>query len=98
MSSLIAIKLNTNMWLVSIKLSLLSSLILCGTVQTCTTYTTIITRSLFLSAYNFLQATLVRYSSDTTIRYSAHNLVVSANLYLLDLYIEELQTHNFAQS
>ena len=55
MSSLIANKVKTNMHSVSIKF-IIVRIILCSTVQTCITYTTIITtiatRSLLLSAYN----------------------------------------------
>ena len=51
MSSLTANKLKTNMWLISVKLFIVR-IILCATVQTYYTYTTITTRSLFLSAYN----------------------------------------------
>ena len=96
MSSLIANKVKINMYLVSIKFFIVHP-VLCATVQTYNMYTTIITTittpSLCLSAFTtFLQATLVRYSSHTTIRYSAHNLFVSTNIYSLDLYSKELPT------
>ena len=42
------------------------------------------------------RVTLVRYSFHMAIRYSAHNIFVNSNLYLLDLYIEELQTRNLS--
>ena len=42
-----------------------------------------------------MQATFVHYSSQTAIRYSAHNLFVSANLYSFDL--PNLQTRNLFQ-
>ena len=81
--------------LVSIKLFLVRT-ILCATVQTYTAYTTITTRSLFCLPTTFLQATLVRYSSHTTIPYSVHTLCVSTNTYSLDVYSEELLTTTFS--
>ena len=52
-----------------------------------TTYMTIITTITIRYPYlltTFLQVKLVRYTSHTTIRYSDHNLFVSANLYSLE--------------
>ena len=70
--------------------------LLCATVQNYNSYKTIITTIttclLFLSAYNLFASNTCSYSSHTIIRYSAHNLFVSTNLYLIDLYSEELQT------
>ena len=43
-----------------------------------------------------LQATLVHFSSHTAIRYYAHNLFVSANVYSLDLHKGDLQTRNLS--
>ena len=71
------------------------STILCATVQTNNTYTTIITtittRSLFLSAYNlFASNTCSLFFSHNYLLFS-HNLFVSTNTYSLDLYSEELE-------
>ena len=41
----------------------------------------------------FLQATLVRYSFHTTIRYSAHNIFCKHNTYSLDLQTLNLSSH-----
>ena len=40
---------------------------------------------------SILEATLARYSSHTHFRYSAHELILSAKTYALDLHSEELQ-------
>ena len=56
--------------------------ILCANAQTCTTLLT-----------TFLQATLVRYCSHTTIRYSAHNLFCKQYTYSVDLYNTQPQLH-----
>ena len=50
---------------------------------------------IFICLQAFLQATLVRYSFYTTIRCSAHNIFVSANLYQSNLHSSDLQTRNF---
>ena len=89
MISLITNTVKTNMRLVLVKLFIVRTII-CVTVQTYTTYKTIITtmttRSLFLSGYDLFASNAFH----TTIRYSVPNLFVST--YLLDLYSEELQT------
>ena len=95
MSSLIANKVKTNMYLVSLKLFIVRT-ILCSTVQTYTTYTIIMQQYLLIRCSylltTFFQATLVLYSLLTTIRYSAHNVFASSNTYSLELYSEEIQT------
>ena len=95
MSSFIANQIKTNMCSVSVKFFIVLS-----------TFVPLFTRnwyntnnnnnllsSLLLAAYNlFVITALIRHSSHTTIRYSAHNLFVSVNLYSLDFY--NLQTRN----
>ena len=76
MSSLIATKVKTNMCLDSLKLFIVHN-ILCSTVQTYATYTTLV-----LSAYNLLVSnTLISFCFQATIRYPANNPFIGANLY-----------------
>ena len=95
MSSLTSAKVKQICVLISPKLFIIRT-ILCPTVQTNTTYTTIIRTitilSLFLSTYNLYGNS----SSHTTIRYSDHNLFVSANLYSLEIHSGGLQTRNLS--
>ena len=83
-SLLIATKVKTNMCFNSLLFALSYS------IQTYTNY--FIRYSYLLTT--FLQVTLFRYSSHTTIRYFAYNLFMSANLYSVDLY--NLQTRNLS--
>ena len=90
MSSFIA-----NMCSFSVKLFIVHSLLLCHCSHlTDTNNNNNLLSSLLLAAYYnlFVSTALIRYSSHTTIRYSAHNLFVSVNLYSLDFY--NLQTRN----
>ena len=73
------------MCLISIKLFIVRT-ILCATVQTYTTFTTITTRLLFYSAYNL-------FASNTYSLFFSHNYsLFFSHPYSLDLHSEELQT------
>ena len=95
MSSFIANQVKTNMCSISVKFFIvLTTFVPLFTLNWYnTTYNNNLLNSLLLAAYNlFISTVLIRYSSHTTIRYYAHNLFVSVNLYSLDFY--NLQTRN----
>ena len=92
MSSLIANQVKPNKCLVSVKLFIVRT-ILCATVQTYSTYTTITTPSLFISAYNvFVSYICLLFFSHNCSLLCSQPSFVSANLYSSDLYSEEVQT------
>ena len=81
---MIATKVKTNIWLVSLKHFIVRAN-LCAIVQIYTMYTTITTTiTILICLQSFVSNGLVNYSSHTTFRYFAHNLFVSAKLYSLD--------------
>ena len=89
MSWLIANQVKTNMCCVSAKLIIvhITFVPLCTLHWYNNNYNNNLLSSLLLAAYNlFVSTALIRYSSHTTIRYSAHNLFVSVNLYSLGFY------------
>ena len=84
MSSFIANQVKTNMYSVSVKLFIVHTAFV--SQFTLNWYNNNLLSSLLLAAYNlFVSTALIRYSSHTTIRLSAHNRFVSAKLYSLEL-------------
>ena len=95
MSSFIVNQVKTNMCSISVSVFIvLSTFVPLFTLNWYNTnYNNNLLSSLLLVAYNlFVSTTLIRYSSHTTIPYSAHNLFVSVNPYSLDFY--NIQTRN----